>query len=92
MCVYSAVMDHYTPRFDEFTFTKWPPTAPDPQAEAIQELRALIAEFRQAVEAARTVDRLTKQPDCEDPEKAKLEQRVAKLEKELAGLKKRKRQ
>src|SRR5690242_16295965 len=45
-------------------------------AAAIAELRALIREFREAVAAAKTVDVLTKQPDCEDPEKAKLLERV----------------
>jgi hypothetical protein len=53
-----------------------------------EELRQLIREFREAVAAAKTVDRLTGQPDCADPDKAKLEERVAALEKELAKLKK----
>lgn len=55
-------------------------------ASAIQELRALIAEFKEAVAAARKVDLLTKQPDCEDPEKAKLEERVARIEKALDAM------
>lgn len=52
-------------------------------ARAVSDLRMLIDEFRRALEAARTVDRLTGQPDCVDPEKAKLEERVARLEAEL---------
>jgi hypothetical protein len=46
----------------------------------IDELKSLILQFREAVEAARKVDILTKQPDCVDPEKQKLELRVAALE------------
>jgi hypothetical protein len=43
-------------------------------------LKNLIKEFREAVAAAKTIDRLTNQPDCLDPEKGKLEMRVAELE------------
>jgi hypothetical protein len=50
---------------------------------AVADLRTLIDEFRRALEAAKTVDLLTGQPDCVDPEKAKLEERVARLEAEL---------
>lgn len=41
------------------------------------ELRLLIDRFERAVAAAKVVDELTGQPDCVDPEKAKLEDRVA---------------
>ena len=51
-------------------------------------LERLIADFKQAVAAARTVDALTAQPDCEDPEKAKLEARVAELERRLDAMSK----
>lgn len=54
--------------------------------EEIESLRALIADFRQAVAAAKIVDKLTDQPDCEDPEKKKLENRVAWLEEQVAKL------
>lgn len=54
----------------------------------LAELRQLIADFKEAIAAAKTVDRLTKQPDCEDPGKAKLIDRVAELEKRLAKLEK----
>lgn len=42
------------------------------------------------MEGAKTVDKLTGQPDCEDPEKAKLVARVEELEKKLAKQMKRK--
>jgi hypothetical protein len=53
---------------------------PSPEVEA---LRELIKEFREALAAAKLVDVLTDQPDCEDPVKAKLEDRVKALEKHL---------
>jgi hypothetical protein len=97
MCVMSMVHDHFGPLIPDVT--PWGTTPPSitpidlsglangiATAQAIAELRQLIADFRAAVEAAAKVDLLTKQPDCVDPEKAKLEERVARLEKALAGL------
>lgn len=46
----------------------------------IAELRKLIAEFREAVEMAKKLDALLKQPDCTDPTKAALEERVRRIE------------
>ena len=43
----------------------------------LAELRSLIDRFERAVAAAKVVDELTGQPDCLDPAKAKLEDRVA---------------
>jgi len=60
------------------------------QVEALRQevatLRALITDFHEAVKAAATVDRLTRQPDCFDPEKAKLEARVRELEAKLSAV------
>lgn len=95
MCVVSMVHDHFDPLIPSLgDLTKpwnvepsgptpfvWPPT---PQ-EAI-DYRKLAEAFREAVDAAKTVDLLTKQPDCVDPEKAKLEARVAELERRLDAL------
>lgn len=75
------VYDHYQNRFPGTII-------PAPSPPETQELRQLIEEFRQAVAAARLVDRLTKQPDCEDPTKAKLEERVAALESQLDKIRK----
>lgn len=88
------VYDHFQDRFPKtitnpatsITFAPQPAPAVD-----IEELRQLIKDFREAVEAAKKVDALTNQPDCVDPEKAKLEERVAALEKQIAQLTKRKR-
>ena len=98
--------DRFRPFIQPTTTPGWPaqPTGPLQPAiqptttwtlgpdlgEQIKELKALIAEFREAVAAARKVDALTGQPDCVDPQKAKLEERVAALEKELRGRRKRK--
>lgn len=40
--------------------------------------------FHSMVTDARTFDIEANQPDCEDPEKAKLEERIAELEEELS--------
>lgn len=55
-------------------------------AEELQALRQLIAEYREAITKAKRLDELTKQPDCEDPKKATLEERVTDLEQRLAAL------
>ena len=58
--------------------------APEPPKyatqEDIQRLEKLIQDFHTAVTAAKVVDDLTGQPDCIDPEKAKLIERVELLE------------
>lgn len=94
MCVVSMVSDHFMDRIPyalpqptiqpgvvEMDWTK----ALRPSVD-LEELRKLIAEFKEAMAAAKTVDRLTGQPDCVDPEKAKLEARVEELEKRIAHL------
>lgn len=96
MCVVSMVMDDFNDRFRPWI--DQPINPPLPQtitvtdgtsgawltSATVAELRQLIQEFKEAVAAAKTVDRLTKQPDCQDPEKIKLVERVAELEKQLA--------
>lgn len=96
MCVYSMVIDHFNARIPEIapvtpttvTLDKLPTFSPLATKEDIESLRKLISEYHEAVKAALIVDKLTGQPDCVDPEKQKLEERVAKLEEELAKLKK----
>lgn len=95
MCVVSMVSDHYNP------LIPWVQPAPDqvppPGAfvfpssvvisqEEVDRIRALIRDFKEAMEAAAKVDRLTGQPDCVDPEKKKLTGRVAALEAQLEAL------
>lgn len=54
--------------------------------EETASIKELIKSFKEALEAAKVVDKATNQPDCEDPEKKKLEDRVAALEKRLDEL------
>lgn len=98
MCVVSMVSDHYSPLIP---FPTWPGESPTPTAvpigmlplsvvisqEEVDRLRALIKDFKEAMEAAAKVDRLTGQPDCVDPEKKKLTERVAALELQLKAFK-----
>jgi len=89
MCVVSGVYDHFYPRIPD----PLPQVQPqinwqiNQQPIDLVELRTLIEEFKEALKAAKTVDRLTGQPDCADPEKAKLEKRVALLEKQIEQMK-----
>lgn len=91
MCFTSAVFDQWNPYVPSVTPQPitWPQTSPAPQVAppyTNEELRELIDAFKQALEAAKRFDRLTKQPDCEDPDKAKLLERVAELEQRLDAL------
>lgn len=80
------IYDHYKPLFPQ-----QPPqqpyqpgvTSPMPSMTEMMELRKLIDEFREAVKLAKQLDVVTRQPDCEDAEKKRLEERVAELEKQL---------
>lgn len=82
-------MDHYQPlipvTLDPITPYTPHTSIPWPWQTATQlaELQKVIADFKEAVEAAKTIDRLTGQPDCEDPEKMKLIGRVAELERQI---------
>jgi hypothetical protein len=79
----------YIPRPDQYPWTQPPiqtvPPAPAPMKRwpTFDELNELLESFRDAVRAAEAFDRLTGQPDCVDPEKAALEERVAELERKL---------
>lgn len=66
-------------------------TTPPLDASAIETLRkeidrvaGICTDFRTAVEAAKKLDVIFQQPDCIDPEKAKLQTRVAELEDQVA--------
>ncbi len=100
MCVVSMVHDFYDDRFDKYfpipvgfpTTETIPVNHPNqftvsPPSVDLAELRQLIKEFKEAMAAAKVVDKLTGQPDCVDPEKAKLIERIENLEKELRKLK-----
>lgn len=78
MCVVSMVYDHFKPLFPPpppgYDYPVWPPPYSPAQTQKN------INDFRKAIEAARVVDKLTGKPDCADPEKAKLEERIVALE------------
>ena len=84
MCVYSAVMDTWTDKIP--TIIPWEvpniPTTimPTPSKSEIIEIRKFIETFKAEVEKAKEQDIKENNPDCADPEKAKLEDRVRELE------------
>lgn len=80
MCVVSMVYDRFEP------LIPYPPWQPTPEPEQVKLLKELIEQFQKAAEAAKVVDRLTGQPDCLDPDKAKLDERVVALEDRIAQL------
>jgi hypothetical protein len=93
MCTVSMVYDHFEKQFEPYKphdFTQWPtqgqfahkPSCIEPEIAA---LKQLIEEFKEALAAAKRLDVLTKQPDCFDPKKATLEERVAELERRFLG-------
>ncbi len=90
MCVMSGVYDYYnevipaidwgTPQQPRWTWSGIT-TTPPPDVD----LKKLLEDFAAARDAAAIVDAKTGQTDCVDPEKQKLELRVAELEKLLAN-------
>ncbi len=76
MCTISMIYDKFGDNFQPWTI----PNAPLDNQEALKDL---IAEFKKAREAAEIVDEALGNADCADPEKAKLVERVAELEKAL---------
>jgi hypothetical protein len=88
MCFVSMVMDQWWPYIPQpsttgsskTTTVSYPPAIPQ---YTLDELKELLEAFREAVEAAKVLDRLTGQPDCISPTKASLLERVERLEKEL---------
>ena len=87
MCVVSMVSDHYQPLIIPWKYKIEPsiPAKPIDLAD-LEHLENLIKDYREAVAAATTVDRLTKQSDSIDPEKLKLHKRIEELELEVKEL------
>lgn len=84
MCVMSMVVDYYKPQFDRYVYSGQNQIVIYPDAQP--DWGKLVREFREAIQAAKRVDDLTGQPDCVDPEKAKLTERVAELERKIAEM------
>lgn len=95
MCVYSGI----GPIFDPLVPYPWErqttlPLNPQPWGPVPstglpitpEDLRTLLDAFHEAVAAAKKADRAAGQPDCTDPEKVKLEDRVAELERRLDAM------
>ncbi len=76
MCTYSMVIDKFTGDFQPWIIPQVPIENP-------LGLQDLINRFKIAQEAAKVVDNALGSPDCEDPEKVKLVERVAELEQAL---------
>jgi hypothetical protein len=77
MCVVSMVGDHYAHRWDQYiappTFP-WGPTRPEFEA-----LKAEVAEMKELLIAAKRIDTVTGQPDCEMADKVALLRKVAEM-------------
>jgi hypothetical protein len=91
MCIYSAI----GPMFEPFVPHPIPASAPawpwGPMPGtglpiSPEDLASLLDAFHKAVAAAKAADKATGQPDCADPQKVKLEERVAELERRLDAM------
>jgi len=80
----SAIYDRYRPLIPEVERHPYDQTfyvpAIQPSTTSLEEFRKLIADFRADVVNAKEADAKAGEPDCLDPEKAKLEDRVRELE------------
>lgn len=95
MCIVSMVHDKMGPAFPDIqpwdgrpVYPTVPSVVTSPNVVALtaqpsfdfSELKKLIEEFRELIKAATLLDQKLNQPDCVDPEKAKLGEKIAKLE------------
>ena len=75
MCVVSMVGDHYTDRWNQFN-TNYSFLDMITRAE-FDRLKAEVEEMKRALIAAKLIDQVTGQPDCEKPEKVALLKKMA---------------
>ena len=80
MCSMSVVMQEWGKHIPHVPSTTTPRVVPQYDNDALKEL---IESLRLAMKAAEKLDRITGQPDCVDPEKATLLDRVEELERRL---------
>ena len=97
MCIVSMVHDQTSPWVPEIEPYAPPWENPNKMKPAgslrilsqptvdLAEFQRLISEFRQMIEAAKFLDQKLNQPDCVDPEKAKLEEKIKQLEAIIAA-------
>lgn len=87
----SMVSDYYNPLIPQpntyIPYTSTATATTVTYAPDLSELRQLIKEFREAMEAAKLIDKLTNQPDCtgEGVDKQGLLERVEALEQIIYG-------
>lgn len=87
MCAVSMIMDYgrrdfwpnqqpgvFPPQYPSLPQPNWPPQYVPPLPPQTDELK--LREFLKLYEAAKAYDRETAQPDCEDPEKTQVLQRI----------------
>lgn len=102
MCMMSLVMDQYRPFIPPSDYrwnpnvlppgvnppsvTPYILPTPIPAPISAEDLRRLLDAFKKACAAAEEFDEITGQPDCVDPEKAELIDRVAELEAQLDAI------
>jgi hypothetical protein len=98
MCVRSMVYDYWNkypwpqplPIYVPYPVPQPQPYDPMPRQPQIEinweVVKADIEKFKKSIAAAKVVDDLTAQPDCEDPDKAKLKEKIEALEKRIKQL------
>jgi hypothetical protein len=93
MCVYSNVAQQIGPWIPQVPVYPQPYTPGIDPTQIIpdrsnEELRELLDTFKELLDAAAKVDEVTGQPDCADPEKTKVLERLDELEERLAEVEK----
>lgn len=86
MCTVSFVGDHFKKKWDDwqpqiYPSTGIPPFLPvsSPSQEDFDRLKEEVADLRRALEAAKLIDAVTGQPDCEMEDKMEFLRKVAEL-------------
>lgn len=76
MCVVSMVGDHYSDRFNSQPYQFWQHYC-EVKREEFDALKAEVEEMKELLIAAKKIDEVTGQPDCEMEEKIELLKKVA---------------
>lgn len=85
MCVISMVGDHYSDRWRPMVTPPYPSTAAPSNVfvgvsrAEFEALKAEVEEMKALLAAAKRIDELTGQPDCEQADKVKILRQVADL-------------